>query len=113
MNNSERLLSAFAEKTFFKEFVMDDLCFTPESGSEIELADLLINLDSYIIAIQLKARNQTDQTDDKNIENKWLSKKCKNAKAQVKETLRLISSGSLRHLKTNAGRALFYAQMQM
>lgn len=106
MNNSEKLLSAFAEKTFFKEFVMDDLCFTPESGSEIELADLLINLDSYIIAIQLKARNQTDQTDDKNIENKWLSKKCKNAKAQVKETLRLISSGSLPPFKNKRGQSI-------
>lgn len=106
MNNSERLLSAFAEKTFFKEFVIDDLCFTPESGSEIELADLLINLDSYIIAIQLKARNKTDQTDDKTIEDKWLNKKCKNAKSQVKETLRQISSGNLPTFKNKRGQSI-------
>lgn len=103
MNNSERLLSAFAEKTFFKEFVIDDLCFTPENGSEIELADLLINLDSYIIAIQLKARNKTDQTDDKIIEKKWLEKKCKNAKSQVKKTVRQILSGNLPAFKNKRG----------
>lgn len=106
MNNSERLLSAFAEKTFFKEFVIDDLCFTPENGSEIELADLLINLDSYIIAIQLKSRNKTDQTDDKTIEDKWLNKKCKNAKSQVKETLRQISSGNLPMFKNKRGQSI-------
>ena len=103
MNKSERLLSAFAEKTFFKEFVLDELCFTPENGSEIELADLLINLDSYIIAIQLKARNDTDQTEDTTIENKWLNKKCRKAKAQVKETLRLISSGELPMFENKRG----------
>ncbi len=45
MNQSEKLLSAFAEKTFFKDFVIDDLCFVPEGESEIELADLIINLE--------------------------------------------------------------------
>lgn len=106
MNNSERLLSAFAEKTFFKEFVLDDLCFTPASGTEIELADLLINLDNYIIAIQLKTRNQADQTNNKDTENKWLEKKCKDAKKQVKETLKLISSGNLPPFKNKRGQSI-------
>lgn len=95
MNKSEQLLSAFAENYFYKELVFDDLCFIPEGGTEIELADLLINLGEYIIAIQLKARNEIDKTDDDNKESKWLKKKCKNAKGQVKETLQFISSKTI------------------
>ena len=106
MNNSERLLSSFAEKTFFKEFVIDDLCFTPINSSEIELADLLINLETFIIAIQLKSRSHADQTDDIEIENRWLSQKCKNAKTQVKETLRLISSGNLPKFQNKQGQSI-------
>lgn len=58
------------------------MCFTPKNGPEIELDDLIINLNNYIIAIQLKERNQTDQSNDKDTDSKWLSNKCKNAKAQ-------------------------------
>ena len=106
MNNSERLLSAFAEKTFFKEFVMDDLCFTPENRTEIELADLLINLDNYIIAVQLKVRNKSLQTNDLNTENRWLFQKCRKAKSQVKETIQLIAAGSLPAFKNKRGQSI-------
>lgn len=95
MNKSEQLLSAFAETYFYKELVLDDLCFVPDGSTEIELADLLLNLGDIIIAIQLKARNDKDQTNDAVKENKWLEKKCKNAKGQVKESLHFISSGTL------------------
>ena len=95
MNKSEQLLSAFSEDYFFKELVIDELKFTPEGSTEVEVADLLINLDDVIIAIQLKSRNGKDQTDDYFTENKWLQKKCKNAKGQIKETLQFISSGTL------------------
>lgn len=95
MNKSEQLLSAFSEDYFFKELVLEDLCFTPEGASEMEVADLLINLGDTIIAIQLKARNDKDQTDDSLVEAKWLQKKCKVAKGQAKDTLQFISSGTL------------------
>lgn len=95
MNKSEQLLSVFSEDYFFKELVCDNLCYTPTDSAEIELADLIINLDDVIIAIQLKERNEHDQTSDIAKENKWLEKKCKVAKEQVKETIRLISSGDL------------------
>ena len=107
INNSELLLSVLAEKTFLKDFVIDDLCFTPEDGSEIELADLIINLNSYIIAIQLKERNKPDGSYDKNAECKWLSNKCKSAKAQMKETLRLLSLGTLPEFRNKRGRSIF------
>ena len=54
MTNSEKLLSFFSENYFYKELVYVDLKFTPTGGTEIELADLIINLEDIILAIQLK-----------------------------------------------------------
>ena len=95
MTNSEQLLSAFSENFFFKELVIDRLHFTPEGSSEKELADLLINLGDIIIAIQLKERNPKHQTNDTEQELRWLEKKCKAAKYQVKESLSFIKAGKL------------------
>ena len=79
MTNSEKLLSSFSENYFYKELVYADLKFTPIGGTEIELADLIINLEDIILAIQLKERNEKDRTQDKNIEEKFvLSKPQKN-----------------------------------
>ena len=58
MTNSEKLLSSFSEDFFYKELVYADLKFVPEGGTEIELADLMINLEDVILAIQLKERNE-------------------------------------------------------
>lgn len=57
-SNSEKLLSSFSEDFFYKELVYADLKFVPEGGTEIELADLIINLEDVILAIQLKERNE-------------------------------------------------------
>ena len=59
MTNSEKLLSSFSEDFFYKELVYADLKFVPEGGTEIELADLIINLEDVILAIQLKERNES------------------------------------------------------
>ena len=58
MTNSEKLLSSFSEDFFYKELVYADLKFVPEGGTEIELADLIINLEDVMLAIQLKERNE-------------------------------------------------------
>lgn len=92
MTNSEKLLGSFSENYFYKELVYADLKFTPIGGTEIELADLIINLEDIILAIQLKERNKKDRTQDKNIEEKWLKKKCKKAKEQIKDTISYITS---------------------
>ena len=92
MTNSEKLLSYFSEIYFYKELVYADLKFTPIGGTEIELADLIINLEDIILAIQLKERNEKDRTQDKNIEEKWLKKKCKKAKEQMKDTISYIGN---------------------
>lgn len=92
MTNSEKLLSSFSEDFFYKELVYADLKFVPEGGTEIELADLIINLEDVILAIQLKERNEKDRTQDKNVEEKWLKKKCKKAKEQIKDTILFINN---------------------
>lgn len=76
MTNSEKLLSSFSENYFYKELVYADLKFTPIGGTEIELADLIINLEDIILAIQLKERNEKDRTQDKNIEEKSYDSIC-------------------------------------
>lgn len=92
MTNSEKLLSSFSQNFFFKELVYADLKFVPEGGTEIELADLIINLEDVILAIQLKERNEKDRLQDKNAEEKWLKKKCKKAKEQIKDTISYINN---------------------
>ena len=96
MNKSETVLSEFSTNMLFKEFILDDLCYTPiDKSSEIELADLIINLGDYVIAIQLKERDDKFQTFNREKEEKWLIKKSYDAKSQIKTTLQLITSWGL------------------
>ena len=106
MNKSEKLLSAFADMYFFKELVYDDLCFIPENDTEKELADLVVNLEDYILAIQLKSRNKTDQTNEVIAENKWLQRVTKHAKRQVKKSMDYIQSGTLPKFKNKRGQTI-------
>lgn len=95
MNRSEKLLSAFSEDYFFKELVLDDLWFSLPNSNRVELADLLINLGDVVVAIQLKERNEENQTENLEEETKWLVDRGKVAKKQVKQTLEHIASGNL------------------
>ena len=95
MNDSEKILSAFAKLYFFDELVHDTLNFTPEGSSEKEVADLLLNLGDIIVAIQLKWRNDECASDKVATEIKWLGSQCKEAKKQVKQSIEFIRSGEL------------------
>lgn len=95
MNDSEEILSAFSELYFYKELVQSNLYFTPARDTEKQAADLLINAGDFIIAIQLKSRNENQKTADKEQELKWLIRQCKDAKRQVKESIAYIMSGEL------------------
>ena len=106
MTKSEQLLSAFSEDYFFKELVFDDLWFTPPGSTKVELADLLINLGDIIVVIQLKERNEADQTYNLDEENKWFADRCKSAKKQVKKTLQYISSGILPTFMNKRGQSV-------
>lgn len=94
MTNSEKLISAFSEQYFYKELVYSELKFDlrQEKGSEVEFADLIINLEDVILAVQLKERNKKEKTQDKAAEEKWLKKKCKKAKKQIKDTISYIKN---------------------
>ena len=106
MNNSEKLLSNFAEKYFTDELVIAKLHYTPEGGSELELADLIINLDDIVIAIQLKSRNANAITEDTKAEKRWVEKKCEHARQQVKKTIACIRTGKLPTFKNIAGQEI-------
>ena len=95
MNKSEQILSAFSQMFFYKDLVQENLYFTLKGDTERELADLLLNLGDLIIAIQLKARSESEQTTNQETELKWLEKKCKVAKKQIKDTICYISSEQL------------------
>lgn len=99
VNNTEEILSAFSKMYFYNELVHDELKFTPVGHSEVELADLIVNLGEIILAIQLKARNEDEQTNDIEKENKWLASKSKKAKKQVKDTIEYITKGETLHFK--------------
>lgn len=94
MTNSERLLSAFSEKIFYKELVYSNLKFTPPGGTEVELADLIINLEDIVIAVQLKERSENDRTDNIKTEERWLHNNRKNAKKQIADTIKYIREGT-------------------
>lgn len=106
MTNSEKLLSSFSENYFYKELVYSQLKFVPDGGTEIELADLIINLEDVILAIQLKERNEEDRTQDKNIEEKWLKKKCKKAKEQIKGTISYIKTEKVSFVNATGKRTM-------
>lgn len=105
VNNTEEILSAFSKMYFYNELVQDELKFTPAGYSEVELADLIVNLGDIILAIQLKARDENEQTDDMEKESKWLDSKSKKAKKQVKDTIEYISNGEPLQFK-NGGEQL-------
>lgn len=94
MTNSEKLISLFSEQYFYKELVYSELKFKlqHDQNREVEFADLIINLEDIILAVQLKERNEKDRTQDKNTEERWLKKKCRKAKEQIKDTISYIKN---------------------
>lgn len=107
MNKSEILLSALSDKIFLKEMVIDELCYTPQDFSEVELADLIINLGDIIISIQLKERNPKDMSSSLSFEERWVQRVCKDAKKQNEQTISRIREGGLPKFKNKRSREIF------
>ena len=79
--NAERI----ALKVFYGEFVFSDLWYSnKEVGLEtnIELADLIINLGNNFLAFQVKTRKGTPVDGG---DKKWVANKVKKAKDQLVE----------------------------
>ena len=79
-----------ALKVFYGEFVFGDLWFSHKdigTGTNIELADLIINIGNDLLAFQVKTRNEVSlETGDK----KWVAKQIKKAKDQLVDTFHNI-----------------------
>ena len=95
MNESERILSAFAEMYFYKELTQSNLLFLPPGKTQDELADLMLNIGDSIIIVQLKTRCFSSNTHKEESERKWLKRVTKNAKNQIKKTLCYLRSDTL------------------
>src|SRR6476661_1331107 len=74
---------------FWKEFTFAQNSFAPRPGTELELADNLVWLGKYAIAMQLKQRSE--ETEDPEAERSWFQKKVLGqATSQVRDTLRFL-----------------------
>lgn len=74
---------------FWKEFTFAQNSFTPRPDTELELADNLVWLGEYAIAMQLKQRSE--ETEDPEAERSWFRKKVLDqATSQVRDTLRFL-----------------------
>jgi hypothetical protein len=74
---------------FWKEFTFAQNNFTPRPGAEFELADNLVWLGAYAIAMQLKERSE--ETENPETERSWFQKKIiGQATSQIRDTLRFL-----------------------
>ena len=95
MNESEKLLSKISKIYFFEEFVQDNLQFSENNGDSKELADLILNLEDVVIAIQMKERSDGAITMSELEEKKWFDNKTREAKKQIKTTIDFIKHGKI------------------
>lgn len=103
MNESEKLLSRFSQIYFFEEFVQDNLQFSENNGDSKELADLILNLEDVVVAIQMKERSDADITTNEFEENKWFENKINKAKRQIKETMDFVKQGKIPAFRNKRG----------
>lgn len=103
MNRSEKVTSALAQLYFFDELVHNNLQFNDSSNQTKELADIIVNLEDVIIAIQIKERDNSFQTHDVIAEQKWFDNKISKAKHQMNDTIKYIREGKLPFFKDTMG----------
>jgi hypothetical protein len=85
----EQYIARLNSLAFWKEFTFTENGFTPRPGAQFELADNLVWLDQYAIAIQLKQR--TGETKDPEAERTWFHNKVlKLATRQVRDTITFL-----------------------
>lgn len=98
-----------ALKVFYGEFVFGDLWFSHKdigTGTNIELADLIINIGNDLLAFQVKTRNEVSlslETGDK----KWVAKQIKKAKDQLVDTFHNIQVEGLPGFVNQRGDSIF------
>lgn len=88
---SELICAALSKITFFNEFVFDDLLYIADNKQELELADLIIELDKFVLVVQIKERNQIFSSQE--AEEKWMKKTIfDNAISQLKVSISTLKN---------------------
>jgi hypothetical protein len=77
---------------YLEEFAFAANRFSPPDGSEVELADAVVSLDDTLLIFQIKERSMTSARNAES-ERAWFNNKVlKEAKNQVRDTARFLSS---------------------
>lgn len=72
---------------FLREFTFSSNKFVPQGGTQVELADGIVQLGDTVIFLQLKQREAGPGKVDQNAERAWFdSKVLKKAKSQIRDT---------------------------
>lgn len=85
----EQFVAKLNGLAFWSEFTFDNNKFSPVAGKELELADSVVWLGRFLIALQLKER--ADDSGDAAAEKKWFEEKVlKKGTRQIRDTLRYL-----------------------
>jgi len=107
----EKIVAELSEATFFKEFCFTGQTFAPSTGESKELADVLICLDSDLIVIQVKEREEGEKCDTEAL-NRWFEKKViGKGSDQVADTIRFLKDHPDATVKNARGHEFKLAQL--
>lgn len=88
---SELICAALSKIAFFNEFVFDELLYTADMKQEHELADLIIELDEFVLVLQIKERNQIFTSPE--AEDKWMRGTIFNkAMSQIRDSISTLKN---------------------
>jgi hypothetical protein len=89
---------------FWKEFTFAQNKFVPQPGAELELADNLVWLGTFAIAMQLKQRSE--ETENPETERSWFEKKVLGqATSQIRDTLQFLKEHEQIRITNERGHA--------
>jgi hypothetical protein len=98
---------------FFRDFTYSTSTFTPEGGSEVELADNVVWLDDLFIVLQVKERHAPATTTAEK-ESKWFEAAVlKKATSQIRDTLKYLAEYATIELLNNRGQVFNVASADL
>ena len=105
--DGEKATEEIALKVFYGEFVFSDLWFSHKdigTGTNRQLADLIINIGNDLLAFEVKTRTggSTEEGD-----KKWVKEKIKDAKGQLVNTFNDLQVNGLPSFVNKKGDAIF------
>ena len=108
--DGEIAVEEIASKVFYGEFIFDDMWFSHKNinqGTNVELADLIINIGNDFLAFQVKTRegNPADDGDEK-----WVASQIKNAKKQLVDTFNYLQVEGLPEFVNKKGDSIAFGK---